>query len=279
MRILVTGFTGSLGTLVTKKLLEAGHTVIGVSRDELKQAETTRHDNLIKYLCDVRDRDRLVQASRGIDLVFHFAALKRVETLEENPEEAVQTNIFGTMNVLHAQRVNGIKRVVLTSTDKAVYPINAYGMSKGMAEKLTLRNPNNCVCRYGNVLASRGSVVRGFLEQLDNNVPLRITDYSMTRFWITLDFAAEFVTGVGLKNETGGVFYPDMKSSKLTHLAEAVCEAYGLDLPKTEHIGIRPGEKIHESISETVSSANCHYYTSDELVALVKPIVDQWKQK
>lgn len=272
MKVLVTGFTGSLGTIVTKKLLDSGHEVVGLSRDELKQSQSEDHPRLTKYLCDVRNKDRLVQASRGVQLLFHFAALKRVDTLENNPEEAIETNVVGTMNVLHAQRVNAIPKVVLSSTDKAVFPINTYGMTKAIAEKLVLRNQNNCVCRYGNVLASRGSVVHSFLQRLKEGKPIGITDHQMSRFWITLDQASDFVLSCRDKQ---GLQIPPMKAARVTKIAEVVADIAKANGVNFESIGIRPGEKLFEFIDETTSSESVPKYQHEELRAMISPIVEQ----
>jgi FlaA1/EpsC-like NDP-sugar epimerase len=276
MTALITGITGTLGTIVAERLLEDGSTVRGFSRDECKQAKIPRHERLTLYLGDVRDRDRLVEAARGVGLIYHFAALKHVDQLEANPEEAVQTNILGTENVLHAQRMLGIPRIVLTSTDKAAYPVNAYGMSKGIAERLVLRNPNNVVCRYGNVLASRGSVVEAFVRSLRDEKAVSVTDSQMTRFWITQEDAASFVLSAAAGG--GGLKIPTMKMASVTQIAAAVASCMNIHSYQTRHVGVRPGEKLSECLrteheGEEVYSHRAARFTDDELFQLLKPIV------
>lgn len=283
MKVLITGITGTLGQEVTKQLLESSDCeIIGYSRDELKQSQLPFKDDrrITLYLGDVRDRNRLIEASRGVDTLFHFAALKRVESLEENPEECIETNIRGTQNVLAAQRYNSIKRVVLSSTDKACEPINVYGMSKGLAERLVLRNKNNVVCRYGNVLASRGSAVPIFIEKIKYGDPVPITDLSMTRFFIRIEDAARFVIKSSFL-DSGGLNVPEMKSCYMFDLATAIGKILNKDFTTTV-VGMRPGEKIFECLKtkyegEPLYSDSCTQFTAEELIQLIKPIVESLK--
>lgn len=274
MKILVTGFSGTLGSHLVPMLLEAGHSVIGYSRDELKQQQFPRHENLTMYLGDVRDSARILEASRGVELLFHLAALKHVDKLEENPEESIKTNIEGTQNVLHAQRINHIPRVVLSSTDKACYPINVYGMTKAIAEKLVLRNPNNIVIRYGNVIASRGSVVPMFKETLEKYGVARITHRNMTRFFITPDAAAKFVY-LSSQRPVGGLCIPKMQAYPVVKLAGLIAQLKGINQPIIEEIGIRPGEKLHENLrredegGEVTSADNSLWFQPNELKDLI----------
>lgn len=247
MNVFITGVTGTLGQKLLPVLYESCHSVTGYSRDELKQQQLKRHDLLTLYLGDIRDEGRLVEASRNADIIFHLAALKHVDKLEANPEEAIKTNVIGTMNVLHAQRLNRIPRVVLASTDKACFPVNAYGASKALAERLVMRNPNNVVCRYGNVLGSRGSVLAQFVEDLTTTGSIRITDKRMTRFWITQEDAALFVWLSSLK-PNGGLFIPKMKSYSVLKTAILVADILGIMPKQFVEIGIRPGEKLHETL-------------------------------
>ncbi len=278
MKFLITGITGSLGTEVSSQLLLAGHHVVGYSRDELKQSQFQQSSRLTMYLGDVRDKTRLIEAARDVDVIFHFAALKHVDKLEANPEEANKTNIDGTSNVLHAQRVHGIRRVVLASTDKAAYPINAYGVSKAAAERLTLRNGNNVVCRYGNVLASRGSVIGKFVETLRHDTPyVNITDPNMTRFWITIQDSAQFVISKGL-GEAGGLHIPPMNGASVELVSVAVASILKSPSYVTRYIGVRPGEKKHECLrtefeGEEMHSNTVHQFTHEQLVAMIEPIV------
>lgn len=279
MKYFITGITGSLGQEVCKILLEKeGNFITGFSRDEDKQCKLTKHPRLTLYLGDIRDRDRLLEASRNSDVIFHFAALKHIDLLEENPEESIETNIWGTQNVLHAQRINDIKRVVLSSTDKAAYPINVYGACKSIAEKLVLRRSDNFVSRYGNVIASRGSVIPQFVKTLKEENKVYITDTNMSRFWITLPEAAQFISALGTVSGKGGIKIPSMKGAKVIDVASVVAECMGINSYQTKEIGIRPGEKIHECLrmgheGEEVHSNTAHQFERHQLKDLLHPIV------
>lgn len=277
MKVMITGVTGTLGTAVSKRLLEKGYAVVGYSRDECKQATFPKHPSLTLYLGDVRDEKRVIEASRGVDAIYHFAALKHVDKLEENPEEAIETNIRGTQNILHAQRVNKISRVTLASTDKAAYPVNTYGMSKGIAERLVLRNPNNIVCRYGNVLASRGSVVEKFAASLKKSQMVEITDPNMTRFWITIEEAAEFIIQNSL-SKGGGLRTPVMKSAPISQLADVVARTMDVKSYAIKECGVRAGEKTHECLrteyeGEEIHSNRVGQFQDHELTAMLEPIL------
>ncbi len=267
MKILVTGITGSLGSTLTPLLLEEGHEVIGYSRCELRQALFPKHEKLTLYLGDVADRDRLLEASRGCDLVFHLAAVKRVEVAEEQPEIAITTNIRGTENVLFAQRMHGIPRVVLASTDKAVKPETSYGNTKAVAEGLVRRNPKNVVCRYGNVLNSRGSVAAMFAESIKKDGTIYVTDRRMTRFWIPLPAAAEFVFRSALR-EPGGLCIPSIKAAPVVSLGQAIAKLLSMEPPTIKEIGFRCREKLHEDLR-----------TEDEGGALVSSDQQLWFTK
>ena len=276
MRILITGITGTLGKELLKRLVN-DFEIIGYSRCEYKQACLPYHKNLTLYVGDIRDRWRLIEASRACDLIIHTAALKRVETLEAQPDEAIKTNINGTENVLKAQRIHNISKVVLVSTDKAVYPINAYGMSKAIAERLTLRDHKNAVVRYANVLASRGSVIPMFVDQLRKNGCVHITHPDMTRMWITLDTAASFVVSVALGSSTG-LHIPKLKAAKIMDVASVVATLMGIKDYKTAFIGKRPGEKLHETMvasheGDLMTSQNCEPYSRQELLEIIRPLV------
>lgn len=253
--ILITGGTGSFGKQYTKTLLERfrPRRLIIYSRDELKQFEMQQdfHDRCMRYFIgDVRDRDRLVQAMRGVDYVIHAAALKQVPAAEYNPMECIKTNIHGAENVIHAALANDVEKVIALSTDKAANPINLYGATKLVSDKLFVAANNVAgghrtrfsVVRYGNVAGSRGSVVPLFRKLISQGTDyLPITDARMTRFWITLQQGVDFV----LKNFTrmygGEIFVPKIPSVKVVDLAKAMA-------PQLPHklIGIRPGEKLHE---------------------------------
>lgn len=280
MNALITGVSGTLGQAVTSLLLSRGDVkVTGYSRDELKQSIMKDKDKITLYLGDVRDRERLIEATRGMDMIFHFAALKRVDSMEANPDESYKTNILGTDNVLHAQRHNNVRRVVLSSTDKAAYPINVYGACKKVAESLVLRNQENVVCRYGNVLASRGSVIPFFIDQIKNNKPVSITDMRMTRFFIRIEDAAKFVVSSAFANG-GGLKLPSMKGCKMTDLANALGVILNKPVTFTD-VGIRPGEKIAECLrmeheGGAVFSDTAPQFTEKELVELLTPIVAEF---
>lgn len=243
---LITGITGTLGKQVTGLLLEDGHEVLGYSRDEFKHCHFPNKNDVVLYLGDVRDQARLVEASRDVDTIFHFAALKHVDILEACPEEGVKTNIYGTESVLHAQRVNKIPRVVLASTDKSCLPINLYGMTKGIAERLVMRNPNNVVCRYGNVISSRGSVVPEFIKTITEDNVIKITDRRMTRFWIKPSDAAVFVY-LQSQSVLGGLKIPKMQAYPVASVGLLIGEILGKK-PNIVEIGMRAGEKIHEDL-------------------------------
>ena len=254
--ILVTGGTGSFGQKFTEMVLqEHNPRVIRVySRGELLQQEMRQRFNnderLRFFIGDVRDRERLYRAMNEVDIVIHAAALKQVPTCEYNPIEAVKTNIDGAANVIDAAIDNGVEKVINVSTDKAVEPINLYGATKLVAEKLFIQGNAyaggrktrfSCV-RYGNVVGSRGSVVPLFLEQKKNG-EITITDERMTRFWITLEQGVRFVIDCVSRMRGGEVFIPKIPSMKIADLADVVA-------PQAERriIGIRPGEKTNESL-------------------------------
>ena len=253
--ILLTGGTGSFGTAFVERVSREwpDATVRVYSRDELKQFELRERfgDDHVRYVIgDVRNRARLVRAAQGCDIIVHAAAMKQVPACEYNPFEAVQTNVLGAQHVVDAAIDAGVPRVVALSTDKAVNPVNLYGATKLCEEKIIVQgnayaaqsNTRLACVRYGNVVGSRGSVVPLFLRQR-NEGRLTITDERMTRFWITLEEAVDLVL-FGLDQMVGGeVFVPKLPSMRVVDLAEAVAP----DLPR-EIVGIRPGEKLHETL-------------------------------
>lgn len=253
--IFITGGTGSFGKAFVQAVL-ARHTprrLIVYSRDELKQFEMQQRFNapcMRYFLGDVRDRDRLVQAMRGVDYVIHAAALKQVPAAEYNPMECIKTNIHGAENVIQAALANDVEKVIALSTDKAANPINLYGATKLASDKLFVAANNIAgsartrfaVVRYGNVVGSRGSVVPFFQKLIDEGAKeLPITDVRMTRFWISLAQAVEFVFKNFERMQGGEIFVPKIPSVRIVDLAKAMAP----DLPHTI-IGIRPGEKLHE---------------------------------
>jgi UDP-N-acetylglucosamine 4,6-dehydratase len=252
--VLVTGGTGSFGKKFVEIMLKdfKPKKIIIYSRDELKQYEMQasglNHPSMRYFIGDVRDRERLLRAMQGVDVVVHAAALKQVPACEYNPMEAVKTNVMGTSNVVEAALDADVKKVMALSTDKAVNPVNLYGATKLAAEKLTVQSNAyaagsatrySCV-RYGNVVGSRGSVVPAFLKQRESG-KVTITDERMTRFWLSLEQGVRFVISCIEQMEGGEVFVPRIPSMKVIDLAKAIA-------PKAEIgiIGIRPGEKLHE---------------------------------
>lgn len=253
--ILVTGGTGSFGSTFIRRLL-AEHDPKAVrvySRDELKQYELGREldDDRVRYMLgDVRSLERLTQATRGVDVIIHAAALKQVPICEYNPFEAVQTNVIGAENVVSAAIANSVPRTLALSSDKAVNPVNLYGATKLCAEKIVSQGnayasdspARFATVRYGNVMGSRGSVIPLFKRQAEEG-EITITDDAMTRFWMTLQHSVGFVIDCLGRMEGGEVFVPKMPSMRITDLAEAIA-------PGVPHkiVGIRPGEKVHETL-------------------------------
>ena len=256
--LLITGGTGSFGNAVLRRMLAADLREIRIfSRDEKKQDDMRkRYDNpkLKFYLGDVRDSAAVAAAMRGVDFCFHAAALKQVPSCEFHPMEAVRTNVLGTENVLHAAIAAGVKRVVCLSTDKAVYPINAMGISKAMMEKVMVAMSRNlegtrtviCCTRYGNVMASRGSVIPLFVEQVRAGRPITITDPAMTRFMMTLEDAVELVLYAFQRATNGDIFVQKAPAATVGVLAQALLELMNRQNHEIREIGTRHGEKLYE---------------------------------
>ena len=257
--LLITGGTGSFGNTVLKRFLQTDVREIRIfSRDEKKQEDmriALNNPKLRFYIGDVRDYDGVLQAMKGVDYVFHAAALKQVPSCEFYPMEAVRTNVMGTENVLNAATASNVARVVVLSTDKAVYPINAMGMSKAMSEKLMvakarLQRPGEtvfCATRYGNVMASRGSVIPLFVSQLKEGKPLTVTDPNMTRFLMSLEDSVDLVLYAFTHGQQGDIFVQKAPASTVGDLAQAVSELFG-DRSEVRVIGTRHGEKLYESL-------------------------------
>lgn len=256
---MITGGTGSFGQTVLKRFLATEVREIRIfSRDEKKQEEMRielNHSKLKFYIGDVREYDSVSQAMKGVDYVFHAAALKQVPSCEFYPMEAVRTNVLGTENVMSAATANGVKRVVVLSTDKAVYPINAMGISKAMAEKLMIAKARTqleteavlCATRYGNVMASRGSVIPLFVSQLKEDKPLTVTDPNMTRFLMSLEDSVDLVLHAFKHGKQGDLFVQKAPASTVADLAQALKEIFKKDNP-VRIIGTRHGEKLYESL-------------------------------
>jgi len=279
--VLITGGTGSFGKKFTKTLLEekGPRKIIIFSRDELKQHEMQvhgyNHPSLRYFIGDIRDRERLLRAMHGVDIVVHAAALKQVPACEYNPMEAIKTNIMGTANVVEAALDAGVKKVMTISTDKAVSPANLYGATKLAAEKLTVQSNAyaagsatrySCV-RYGNVVGSRGSVVPLFLKQRENGT-VTITDDRMTRFWLSLEQGVHFVIDCIEQMEGGEVFVPKIPSTKVIDLAKAIVPNAKINI-----IGIRPGEKLHEDL---ISDDEARHTIELEKMYVIQPAEAIW---
>ncbi len=278
--VLITGGTGSFGKRFVQIVLDqySPKKLIVFSRDELKQFEMGQRWGIKKYPClqyllgDIRDKDRLIRAFHGVDYIIHAAALKQVPAAENNPAEFIKTNIMGAMNIIDAALFNNVKKVMALSTDKASNPINLYGATKLCSDKLfTAANVYSgssdgtifSVVRYGNVLGSRGSVIPFFKERATTGT-LPITDSRMTRFWITLGQAVHFVLHTMQLAKGGEIFVPRIPSMKITDLATAIAPEC-----KQEIIGIRAGEKLHESMismddaRNTVAFRDCYVIQAD----------------
>ena len=257
--LLITGGTGSFGNAVLNKFLNTSIKEIRIfSRDEKKQDDMRRKLNNPKvkfYIGDVRSPDSIHMAMSGVDYVFHAAALKQVPSCEFFPVEAVKTNILGAENVLNAAIQNKVKKAIILSTDKAVYPINAMGMSKALMEKVMValsRNVNEsdtllCGTRYGNVMASRGSVIPLFIEQIKKGLPITITDPEMTRYMMTLDNAVELVLYAFNHGRQGDIFVQKSPAATIQTLAQALIELYN-SKSEIRIIGTRHGEKLFETL-------------------------------
>ena len=257
--LLITGGTGSFGNAVLNRFLTTDIGEIRIfSRDEKKQDDmrnTLKNDKLKFYIGDVRDYSSISRAMRGVDYVFHAAALKQVPSCEFFPIEAARTNVFGTQNTIDAAIDNSVKKIICLSTDKAAYPINAMGISKALMEKVAVAASRNisqdkttvCLTRYGNVMASRGSVIPLFVNQIKNGQPLTVTDPSMTRFLMSLEDAVDLVLFAFEHGNQGDLFVNKAPASTIGNLAEAVKEIFG-SKNSVKIIGTRHGEKLYETL-------------------------------
>lgn len=266
--LLITGGTGSFGHAVLQNLLNSDISEIRIfSRDEKKQDDMRLafNNNKLKfYIGDVRDYSSLSFATIGVDYIFHAAALKQVPSCEFYPLEAIRTNVLGTENVINSAISNNVAKVVILSTDKAVYPINAMGMSKALAEKITIaksrfltssENTTLCATRYGNVMASRGSVIPLFVNQIRFGQPITITDPSMTRFLMSLDESVELVTHAFMNASQGDIFVQKAPAATVHDLATALKEIFNSSVP-INIIGTRHGEKLYETLVSREEMAN-----------------------
>jgi UDP-N-acetylglucosamine 4,6-dehydratase len=256
--LLITGGTGSFGNAVLRRFIDSGLREIRIlSRDEKKQDDMRKRYNNPKlkfYIGDVRDPQSVMNAVRGVDHIYHAAALKQVPSCEFHPLEAVKTNVLGTENVLEAAILCGVKRVVVLSTDKAVYPINAMGISKAMMEKVSVAKSRSSertvinVTRYGNVMASRGSVIPLFIEQIRSGQPITITDPTMTRFMMTLDNAVDLVLYAFENGKPGEIFVQKAPAATIEMLTQALTILMGKPEHEVRVIGTRHGEKLYEAL-------------------------------
>jgi len=281
--VLLTGGTGSFGKKFTKIMLREYHPkkLIIYSRDELKQHEMRSggfvHPSLRYFIGDVRDKDRLYRAMHNVDIVVHAAALKQVPACEYNPLEAVKTNVQGATNIIDAAIDAGVKKVMALSTDKAVNPINLYGATKLVAEKLFVQanaysgydGARFACVRYGNVVGSRGSVIPLFKRQRETGV-ITLTDERMTRFWITLEQGVEFVIRSIELMRGGEVFVPKIPSMRITDLADLIAPEC-----QRKTIGIRPGEKLHEMLVSRDESR--HALEFDDMY-IIQPLHPWWQE-
>ena len=258
--LLITGGTGSFGNAVLRRFLNTDVDEIRIfSRDEKKQDDMRKQYNNPKlkfYIGDVRDVNSIIDAMRGVDYVFHAAALKQVPSCEFYPMQAVQTNVIGTENVLNCAINAAVQKVIVLSTDKAVYPINAMGVSKAMMEKVAVAKSRNLTendtmiacTRYGNVMASRGSVIPLFIEQIKNNKEITITDPAMTRFMMTLDQAVELVLFTFKNGNSGDIFVQKAPAATIELLAKVLTKLLGRSDHPVKIIGTRHGEKLYEAL-------------------------------
>ena len=257
--LLITGGTGSFGNAVLRRFLDTEIREIRIfSRDEKKQDDMRQfyQNPKIKYFIgDVRDRQSIDNAMRGVDYIFHAAALKQVPSCEFFPTEAVRTNVLGCENLLESAQFHHVKKVIVLSTDKAVYPINAMGMTKALSEKVMVAKSRNlngsgtvfCGTRYGNVMASRGSVIPLFVNQMKHNQPITVTDPNMTRFMMSLESAVDLVLYAFEHGENGDIFVKKSPATTISDLAHAIKELYKSD-SEIRVIGSRHGEKLYETL-------------------------------
>ena len=256
--LLITGGTGSFGNAVLRRFLTTDIKEIRIfSRDELKQDDMRKlyNNNKLKfYIGDVRDKNSIDDAMRGVDYVFHAAALKQVPSCEFYPMQAVKTNVIGTENLLNSAISAGVKKVIALSTDKAVYPINAMGISKAMMERVIVSKGRNvkdtmiACTRYGNVMASRGSVIPLFIDQVKNGKPITITDPNMTRFMMSLDQAVDLVLFAFENGESGDIFVQKAPAATVELLANTMKDILGVPNYEVKTIGTRHGEKLYETL-------------------------------
>jgi len=287
--IFITGGTGSWGNELTTQLLEKNPKQILIySRSELHQVNMQRKFNnpKIKFLIgDIRDHDRLIECTKGVDYIFHLAALKHVPVCEEQPYEAIKTNIVGTKNIIEAAKLNRVKKVIDVSTDKAVDPLNLYGMTKAIGERLIIQanlepSDTQFVCiRGGNVLGTNGSVVPFFIDQIKRFKKVTLTDKRMTRYFLTLKQAIHLLFKASEVSHGGETFVMKMPSCKIADLAEVIVKELSPEPILISETGSRPGEKIHEVLVSRYESPLTYQYDNDYYVILPQLKIDDLESK
>lgn len=276
--ILITGGTGSWGQELTTQLLQKYNPkkIIIFSRGELAQVLMQRkfNDPRISYIIgDIRDLDALTRACKGVDYIFHLAALKHVPVCEYHPQEAIKTNIQGTQNIINAAIDNHVKKVIDVSTDKAVDPLNLYGMTKAVGERLIVQanmlSDTKFVCiRGGNVIGSNGSVIPFFIDQIKKQNEVTITDLNMTRYFMSLSDAISLLFAAAIQSYGGETFVMKMPSYYIEDIAKKLISVYGDDDTKIKQIGIRPGEKIDEVLVSSNEAKSAYYFNEDYIVIM-----------
>ena len=290
-RVLILGGTGTLGRALTRTLVTEfpSISITILSRDEHKQASMKREFPQCRYvLGDIRDYDQIARHFYNKDVVFHVAALKHVDILENNVNECIKTNVLGTQNAADAAINANVKYFVFSSTDKAVDPINTYGYCKALSEKILFShnkssyNPTRfSVYRWGNVVGSQGSVIPIFAKSIKETKTANITDFEMTRFWLPIDWAVRFMLRTFYEAKLDqAMICPNMKSASVLNVIMAIGKILGVDQVHVATVGLRPGEKIHEVMTsqhspEFMSSDTADVYTESELIELLQPIVQQ----
>lgn len=280
MKYLITGGTGTLGKALVERL-HLDNEVIVFSRDEFKQQQLRKqYPHIRTIIGDVRNYFGLKMALRGVDVCIHTAALKHIDVIEDNSYEGVQVNVMGTQKVINAAEANNIKHVIFCTTDKAVKPINVYGMTKGIAEKMILSRNNQSSTqfssfRWGNVIGSRGSALDGFIKSLKNERRVYVTSTEMTRFWIKIEDAVQFVLFNYKNAPKDEVLVPSMKACPVILFVRAIATVLGISTYEIVETGVRRGEKIHEDISSAINSKNAPQYSFEEMVELVRlPVLE-----
>ncbi len=283
-KFLIVGGTGTLGTALVESLAGEDHDITVFSRCELKQSQMRQRFPEVRFILgDIRDPRSINQAMQGVDTVFHVAALKHVEVGEENPVEFIKTNILGTVNVAEAALAAGVRNVIFSSTDKAVLAVNTYGMTKGISERYLLslnqrQTPTRfAVYRWGNVAGSRGSVIHSFVRSLKENRGVTITDARMSRFWIHLDDAVDFMLTTYAVAARDRVMIPPMKAAKVIDLASSLADILRIKDYAIAFSGLRAGEKIHETLESNhefcLRSDTSEQFTAAELKTLLRRVL------